>query len=160
MPLIPRTNAPDADRVYTPDWLAQEIVDRFRPTGRILEPCRGGGAFTRAMPDCDWCELDEGRDFLTTQGSWDWIVTNPPWSKIRQFLAKSIELKVPNIVFLMNINAVATKARLKVIYRNGYHIREMWCVDTPPEFPQMGFQLAAIHIQQGSGKTEIGFRNV
>ena len=112
------------------------------------------------MPGCDWYELDEGRDFLTAQGHWDWIVTNPPWSKIRQFLAKSIELKVPNIVFLMNMNAVATKARLKVIYRNNYHIREIWCVDTPPEFPQMGFQLAAIHIQQGSGKTEIGFRNV
>ena len=160
MPLIPKTNAPDADRVYTPDWLAQAIVDRFKPSGKILEPCRGGGAFTRAMPDCDWCELDDGRDFLTVEGSWDWIITNPPWSKIRQFLAKAIELKVPNIVFLMNMNAVATKARLKVIYRNGYHIREIWCVDTPPEFPQMGFQLAAIHIQQGSGKTEIGFRNV
>ena len=158
MPLIPKTNSPDADRVYTPDWLAKEIVDRFRPAGRILEPCKGGGAFLRAMPGCDWCELDEGRDFLAVDGKWDWIVTNPPWSKIRHFLAKAIELGVPDIVFLMNINAVATKARLRLIYRNDYHIKEMWCVDTPQEFPQMGFQLAAIHISRGSGPTTIGFR--
>lgn len=158
MPLIPRTNKPDADRVYTPDWLAAEIVARFQPQGRMLEPCKGGGAFLRAMPGCDWYELDEGRDFLQAEGQWDWIVTNPPWSKIRQFLGKAIELGVPDIVFLMNINALSTKARLKLIYNNGYHIREIWCVDTPAEFPQMGFQLAAIHIQQGNGHTTIGFR--
>ena len=31
------------DRVYTPPWLAAQIISHFNPTGRILEPCRGSG---------------------------------------------------------------------------------------------------------------------
>lgn len=34
------------DVVYTPDWVAHDMVDHFAPCGRILEPCRGAGAFT------------------------------------------------------------------------------------------------------------------
>ena len=29
------------DRVYTPEWVARDMLEHFRPSGRILEPCRG-----------------------------------------------------------------------------------------------------------------------
>src|SRR5437016_5113358 len=84
-PFIPSKGGNDC--LQTPPELARAIVEHFRPSGKILEPCRGDGAFTDAMPGCDWCELKLGIDFLTfTSRGYNWLVTNPPWSLLRQFL--------------------------------------------------------------------------
>lgn len=136
------------DVVMTPLPLAKAIVDHFQPSGKILEPCRGQGHFTRYMPDCDWCEITEGRDFMDWSEPVDWIVTNPPWSKIRSFLQHSMEV-ASEIVFLMTVNHVWTKARIRDIYSRGFAIKEILLVDMPKEFPQSGFQLGAIHISSG-----------
>jgi hypothetical protein len=35
----------------------------------------------RALPKgADWCEIQNGRDFLKAEGRWDWAVGNPPFS--------------------------------------------------------------------------------
>ena len=51
---------------------AKWIVDYFQPTGKMLEPCRGEGAFYTAMQeyndDVDWCEISEGKDFFDYNG--------------------------------------------------------------------------------------------
>ena len=73
----PLTPCNGNDKVYTPSSLAELIINHFKPTGKILEPCRGKGAFSNLMPNCDWCEIDEGKDFFTIEGHWDWLVTNP-----------------------------------------------------------------------------------
>lgn len=150
MALCPKTNQPEQDVVMTPDYLAREIVEYYKPTGKILEPCRGQGAFSNLMPGCDWCEIAEGKDFFDYKESPDWIVTNPPWSLIRQFLTHSFAIDTKNIVYLCNFNAFVTKARLRSIYDNGYGIKEVYCVKAPKvNWPQQGFQLAATHIQKG-----------
>ena len=92
------------DRIYIPDLLARDIVNHFRPTGNILEPAAGGGAFLRALPGCDWCEIDKKVNFFRCQCHYDWIVTNPPYSLFTNFLRKSLEL-ADNIVFLCLINS-------------------------------------------------------
>lgn len=147
MKLIPKGGN---DKIYTPDDLAQRIVDRFKPSGRILEPCRGSGAFTKAMPGCHWCELDEGIDFLAYWGHWDWIVTNPPYSKFRAFLNHSMEV-ADNVVFLAPISHMVLKARRRDIKEKGFGVVSILEVDTPKSWPQSGFQLAATHIKLGYG---------
>lgn len=135
--------------VYTPDELAAEIVAHFRPAGRVCEPCKGGGAFLRAMPGADWFEIAEGRDFLTAEGRWDWIVTNPPWRDVGPFLAKAMEC-ADNVVFLCWLTGVLTKARLRMIREAGFGIAELLLVPTPPPpWPQSGFQLAATWLRRG-----------
>lgn len=43
------------DVVFTPDWLAKKIVDMFPIKGKVLEPCKGEGAFLKYLPnDADW----------------------------------------------------------------------------------------------------------
>ena len=74
-PLLPNGGNDD---VQTPAELAKAIVAHFLPSGRVLEPCRGGGAFVKAIPAGDWCDLAVGRDFLAATGPWDWIVSTPP----------------------------------------------------------------------------------
>lgn len=135
------------DCVQTPIYIASQIVEHFKPQGKILEPCKGDGNFLSVMPTADWYEIKDGKDFLQAQGHWDWIITNPPYSKYRDFLNKSMEV-ANNIVFLQLINATFYKARLRDIHQKGFGIYEIWCVDTPKEFPQFGFQLGCVHYKR------------
>jgi hypothetical protein len=95
------------------------------------------------MPNADWYEIEKGKDFLQAQGHWDWIITNPPYSKYRAFLNKSMEV-ANNIVFLQLINATFYKARLRDMWNSRFGINEIWCINTPKEFPQFGFQMGCV----------------
>ena len=134
------------DRIMTPEYLAKEIVNHFKPSGKILEPCCGSGNFLKYM-DADWCEIDKGKDFMEATGHWDWIITNPPYSIYRAFMNKSMEV-ANNVVFLQLINATFYKARLRDMNNNNFKIKEIWCIDTPKEFPQFGFQMGCVHYKK------------
>lgn len=136
------------DDVQTPIELAEQLVAHFKPQGRILEPCRGDGNFTRILRFADWCEIKEGRDFMAWNTKVDWIVTNPPWSEIRRFLGHAMEV-ADHVVFLLTINHVWTKARVRDIREAGFGIKEIVLVDMPISFPQSGFQLGAVYIARG-----------
>ena len=147
-PLIPKGGN---DVVMTPRPLARKIVEHFSPSGSILEPCKGDGAFTDALMGYGGvfsCEITEGLDFFDFDSRVDWIVTNPPWSKFRQFLIHSMSL-ADDIVFLVTINHFFTKARMRDIYEADFRFVEVLLVDTPPSpWPQSGFQLGAVHIKR------------
>lgn len=136
------------DDIQTPVELAGRIVEYFKPTGRVLEPCAGDRNFLRHLSGAEWCEIKEGRDFLSYEGRVDWIVTNPPWSQIRPFLLRSFQV-ADQVVFLMTINHAWTKARLRIARENGFGLRTLLLVDTPRSFPQSGFQLGAVHYAKG-----------
>lgn len=149
------------DKVYTPQELADKIVQHFKPTGRVLEPCAGKGAFVRALKGQGIkpleCELDRGSDFFEFKEPVDWIITNPPWSLARSFAKHAYEI-ANDVVFLITINHfTALKARFRDMAEAGFAIREIALVDTPPlPWPQSGFQLGAIHLQRGY-KARTGF---
>ena len=135
--------------VFTPDALAAGIVGHFRPAGRVCESCKGGGAFLRAMPGADWFEIAEGRDFLTADGRWDWIVTNPPWRDLGPFLEKAMAC-ADNVVFLAWASAWWSKARQRKIEAAGFGMAEMLLCPTPPKpWPQSGFLLGAVWLRRG-----------
>ena len=56
----PPKNTPDKDIVMTPEYLAQDIINHFAPTGVILDPSRGTGAFYDNFPgdDKEWWWFD------------------------------------------------------------------------------------------------------
>ena len=58
----PPKNEPEKDIVMTPEYLAKDIIRHFNPTGIILDPSRGTGAFYDNFPNDtkDWCEFGEG----------------------------------------------------------------------------------------------------
>ena len=110
----PPKNEPEKDIVMTPEYLAKDIIGHFNPTGIILDPSRGTGAFYDNFPSDtkDWCELGEGKDFLTYTQKVDWIITNPPWSKMQAFLEHGMKIS-DNIVYLTTINHYTTKKRIR-----------------------------------------------
>lgn len=144
----PNRNYDSNDDVQTPPDLARRIVEHFQPGGTVLEPCKGEGRFLTCMPGALWCEIKEGRDFFQWTRHVEWIVTNPPWSQIRNFLQHSMRV-ADNVVFLMTINHVWTKARVRDLKAYGFGIKEICLVEMPLEFPQSGFQLGAVHVARG-----------
>lgn len=138
------------DCIRTPECLARAIVAHFGPVGRVCDPCRGDGAFANAMPGCDWWEIADGRNFLTCETRYDWIVTNPPWGeKFRPLLVQMMRC-ADNVVLLANVNVWFTKRRLLDVRGAGFGLREVLCVPTPkPPWPQQGFQLGAMWLQKG-----------
>ena len=91
------------DIQYTPDSVAEYVVNYFRPSGHILDPCKGDGAFLKYLPGADWCELREGRDFFEYTNHVDWIISNPPYSIFSEWLDHSFEI-ADNIVYLIPVN--------------------------------------------------------
>lgn len=145
--LIP-TNTKREDCVQTPIEVAEAIVKHFQPIGTILEPCKGDGNFLSVLPiGTAWCEILEGKDFFDVEKHYDWIITNPPFSKMRKFMQKAMEV-ADNIVFLTSINHLWLKARIRDIKEAGFGIKEIVLCDTPSTFPQSGFQIGCFHLKR------------
>ena len=154
--LSPKKNAPDHDLVMTPEILAIDIVDHYlsdldTTKLTILDPSSGSGAFFNNFPPCKKlkCELSEGTNFLLFNERVDWIITNPPWSRMREFLTHGMQI-ADNIVYLSILNHFTTKARLRDIREARFGIKELYGVDTPKtdDWPQSGFQLVAAHLRR------------
>lgn len=150
--LSPSKNTPTHDLVYTPIKLSKDIIDHFNPTGTILDPCCGDGSFYKHYPKhCkkDWCELQREKDFFKYTNKVDWIITNPPWSKMRMFLQHGMEIST-NIVYLVTINHFMTKARIRDMKKENFSFKEIYMVEHPKteNWPKSGFQLAAVYIQK------------
>ena len=136
------------DLIQTPIEVARHLVSYFRPTGTILEPCKGEGNFLRALPpDTQWCEALEGRDFFAWRQPVDWIITNPPYSQFRAFHRHAMTV-ADNIVFLTTINHYWLKARLRDMRNADFGFREIRLLHTPSTFPSSGFQIGAVYTQR------------
>lgn len=148
------------DIYYTPDNLAKDIVKYFKPKGKILEPCAGAGAFLRALPDnTEWCEIEKQKNFFEYKDKVDWIVTNPPFSKITHFLNHSFKIS-NNVVFLLNVAALFTVKRIRLIKQHNFAIKEIRFVKQPDTFPQTGRIPGAVYFEKHfKGNTKISYEN-
>lgn len=150
--LLPGMEANEAlatDVVLTPDVIAHDIVQHFRPSGRILDPCRGNGAFWQYMPGADWCECRQGRDFFAWTEKVDWIVSNPPYSIFAEWLVHSLEIAT-DIVYLIPLAKVfSAEKRIRDIYRVGGIVEtRLYGTGTAMGFP-FGWPCGAVHIRVG-----------
>jgi len=109
----------ETDLVMTPSWCAQDMVAHFQPSGRVLDPCRGDGAFSSLLTDCEWCEIRDGRDFYEWTKRVDWIIGNPPYSGIPDWCRHSFKL-ADDIAYLIPCRSVFLGPQfIESIYRWG-----------------------------------------
>ena len=136
------------DVVYTPDWVARDMVEFFKPTGRILEPCSGDGAFLKYLPTADWCEIEKGRDFFACQKKYDWIFGNPPYTVSSKFTRHAFSIS-ENVVFLIPSNKCFNSDKFTkhiFIWGGIVHMRH-YGSGRSLDFP-VGFGIAAVHFQR------------
>jgi hypothetical protein len=146
------------DVVYTPDWVARDMVEFFKPSGRILEPAAGDGAILKYLPGADWCEIERGRDFFSCKTHYDWIITNPPYHKLRLWIYHAIEIS-NNFVYLINPGLLINAIRLlQSVYEfGGIVAMRIYGAGGELGFP-MGNTTGAVHIQKDyHGPMDISF---
>jgi len=151
------------DCIYTPIEMARKIVNFINPKGCILEPCRGDGAFTSVFDSMElkyeWCEIQEGIDFFDKKSTnANWMITNPPFSKVTKFLKKTIELGIPNIALLVTINSIWMNGKLNLLKDNGYQLKEIHFIESPyfrrmNGWKQSGFSLGVLVIKKDTSNT-------
>lgn len=148
------------DIVYTPDEVAYDIVSHFAPTGVILDPCSGDGAFLRHLPaGAEWCEVSKGRDFFQWNRRVDWIIGNPPYSNFKTWMEHSLSL-ADNVCYLVPLYKAWSSLQV-VEYTNVYGgIKEVYVVGSGSDIGwQIGFPVGAVHWNKGyTGTTVIGWR--
>jgi hypothetical protein len=135
----------------TPAPLARALVAALQPSGRLLEPAAGSGAFVDAMQHYGkvlWCEVDRGRDFLQFHERVDWVISNPPWSQFRAFLEHAMTI-ADNVALLVTVNHWWTRCRRQLLVEHGFALRRVIECEPPKEWNAPGFALAMVHIQRG-----------
>ena len=101
-----------SDIHFTPKHIAKDCIEYFKPTGRILDPCRGEGVFFDNLPKgTEWCELTMGRDFMEWEEPVDWIMSNPPYSCFRAWLRHSMKI-ADNIVYFLPVFKVTNSCQV------------------------------------------------
>jgi hypothetical protein len=144
------------DVVFTPDAIAEQVVSMFPIAGRVLEPCKGEGAFLKYLPKgTEWCEITEDRDFMSYHDKVDWIVTNPPYSSFDNFLKHAFEV-ADNVVFLVPFAKVfKSMGTLRIIDEYGGMV-SIWIIAAGKCGFPFGFPAAAIYFKRGyKGQTKI-----
>lgn len=144
------------DVVFTPDWLAKQICEMFDIKGKVLEPCKGEGAFLKYLPEnTDWCEIADGKNYYDYNEKVDWIVTNPPYSDYNRFLEHSFAL-ADNIVLLVPVAKMfKSMGTLQAIYNYGGFVEIHTVPSSMAGFP-FGFPSAVYYLKRDyKGETKI-----
>ncbi len=136
------------DVVYTPDWVAEDMVNHFKPIGKVLESCKGDGAFMRYLPDAEWCEIELGKDFYKWHDPVDWIIGNPPYRQLAKWLEHSFNL-ANDVCYLLPMNCIwNSMKRMRLVYDYG-GVVEMKAYGEGSIFGfGYGFAVGAIHFRR------------
>lgn len=136
------------DVVYTPDWVARDMVEFFRPDGTILDPSSGDGVFLKYLPSSEWCEIEKGRDFFSWNTPVDWLFGNPPYSQFSEWLDHSMSI-AKNICYLVPCNKAFNSYSMieRVSEWGGMRHMRVYGPGSRLKFP-IGYAIGAIHYQR------------
>lgn len=144
--LLPETS----DCVYTPSWVAKDMVAWFKPTGRILDPCRGLGAIHKELPaDANFCEIRQGLDFFAWTEHVDWIICNPPYTGFRKWFKHGFDV-ADHVVMLVPVWKAFSAHGLRLQLKDWGGIAEIrhYGIGTKLGFP-MANAIGAVYFKRG-----------
>lgn len=95
---------------------------------RVLDAFSGDGAFYDQYPPFvikEWCEIDKGKDFFKWKQPVEWILTNPPYSKMNDVIKHSVKVATKGIAYLIGIMNLSPN-RLKILEDAGFGITQLY----------------------------------
>jgi hypothetical protein len=129
--------ARDPNFCFTNPEMAKHLISQinFNNNDIVMEPCKGSGSFYNNLPaniTKEFCEINEGRDYLNYNGHVDITLSNPPFTPRKlfwDFHKKAMETTRREIYWLINMASlnVFTPKRLKEMndlgwFINSFHI--------------------------------------
>jgi len=124
----PKHHHSDRDKIYTPTQLVKYLIGKIPAEygDSWCDPCYGKGVFYDAFPsrEREYCEIEMGKDFLTNEKEYDWIVTNIPFSKPKEFIDRMSEKCRKGFGILCLANSM-TATRLKQLQEKGLFLHSM-----------------------------------
>lgn len=145
------------DVVYTPDYVAKQIICWLNPKGKCLDPCKGDGAFYKFLPaGSDYCEIQENKDFFYYDKRVNWIIGNPPYGIFEDFLKKSFEIS-SNVSYLIPTNKIFQRQIIMNMINKWGGIKSIIVYGSGQliDFP-FGFSVGNFHFKKNySGQTRI-----
>jgi hypothetical protein len=125
------------------------MVSFFKPSGQILEPCKGDGVFLKYMPTAEYCEIAEGKDFFAWTKQVNWVVGNPPYSAFGKWILHAMAIS-ENVVYLVPCAKPFYSEKLFREMQSWGKIKHMRVYGSGSKlgFP-IGFVIGAIHFQKG-----------
>jgi len=147
------------DVVYTPAWAAEDMVRHFKPSGIILDPCRGEGIFHNLLPSgSPWCEISEGIDFFGFTEQVDWVIGNPPYSMTRKWFRHTYAIAKDFVYLIPLRNLFSGYGFLLELYGFGGIVElRLYGTGAALGFP-MGNAIGAVHARRGyTGDSIVSF---
>ena len=128
----------DPDIVMTKPAMAKHLISKivFKEGDVVMEPCRGKGAFYDNLPSNvvkEWCEINQGKDYLEYEGTVDVTCSNPPFIPRKLFwdiMRKSMDTTRREIYWLINLNVlnVFTPKRLEEMKTKNWYLESFHVV--------------------------------
>lgn len=115
------------DDFYTPVTLSKELVGLvpFEMQDTLLDNAFGKGAFFNQFPQENKKEgYDKAVDFLQEKRKFDWLITNPPYSCLDNWLKKSCEVANKGFAYLLTIHNLTPK-RIEACEKAGFFITKI-----------------------------------
>lgn len=127
----PKHHHSDRDKIYTPYMVVKEVLQNI-PHERgdtWCDPCFGKGVFYDNFPcpeeDKTWFEIDLGKDYFSNTEKFDWVVTNIPFSKPKEFIFKMATDCKKGMGILCLANSMTATRLLRLSDEFGLHIHHM-----------------------------------
>lgn len=137
------------DVVFTPDWVARDMVKLYNPTGIVLDPCTGDGIFLKYLPTgTHWCEITKGHDFYSWNDQVDWVIGNPPYRQFLKWMFHSMDIAT-NIAYLLPCDKpfISWKMITKMRTWGGLRSMRFYGQGRTLGFP-IGFAVGSLHFQK------------
>lgn len=118
------------DIFYTPIALATECINivPLMAGDTVLDPAYGAGAFYNNYPTNITkykCEITQGIDFFDHTDKVDWIITNPPFSILDDWLTHTLPLCNKGFGYLIGWNNL-TARRIEMANKAGFGITHLF----------------------------------
>lgn len=129
---------------YTPIELAKFLIEQIdiKKSQLLCDPFKGKGAFFDNFPkenEKHWFEIAEGKDFFSNKQSYDWIISNPPFSMTTKILEFTCLYSKQGFAYLLPTYQISFN-RLKNIEKFGFYLNKIVFFQNPKQW-NIGFQM-------------------
>lgn len=146
------------DDFYTPEKLVKDIIKNINILDNdiLYDPFYGSGIFFNNFPKNNtkyFSEIKMNNDFFYFNNKVDWIISNPPFSKLTKVFEHTCKIVQKGFGYILLSTAITSK-RLKILKDNNFYITKINYFNIPKWF---GFPCIYLQCEKNCPEKSITF---